>query len=699
MANRLANETSPYLLQHQNNPVDWYPWGEEALSRSRAEDKPIFLSIGYSACHWCHVMEHESFESEAIATALNRDFICIKVDREERPDLDQVYMNAVQLMTGRGGWPMSVFLTPDLRPYYGGTYWPPTSRMGMPGFDRVIAAVADAWKNRREMAIAQAEELTSHLQKIGQHGEGGQVENANASGLTLEVLRSAVAKLASTFDVNHGGFGSAPKFPRSMDLQVLLRAYRRDPRTEILHMVTFTLDRMSQGGICDHLAGGFARYSVDDRWLVPHFEKMLYDNALLVTALIETYQVTRENRYAAVASHTCDYVLRQMTDPEGGFYSTEDADSEGEEGKFYVWTPEQIEEVLGPDTNLFCQLYDVTQSGNFEHGKSILHLPKALPQFAAEQGLELAVLQSQVNVWLEKLLHHRSLRVPPGKDDKILVSWNGLMIHALALAGQVLQEPSYLEAAKKAATFLLQKMCRSHGRLRHTYRLGQSKLDAYLDDYVYLINAFVTLYEGTQEERWIDEAVSLAEIVLARFSDPTAPGLFFTANDHEQLIARNKDVYDSSIPSANAMAATALLRLGKLTGRTDFLATAEGCLVAGLSIMQKSPAASGQMLIALDWYLGPSQELVLVADSQDSATKSALSQLQQAFLPNKVLAFRKGKAFFGFSSNLQSLFEERVAGPSGISLYICENNSCHAPLTSPAEIQSAITNLSRLGVS
>jgi len=699
MANRLANETSPYLLQHQNNPVDWYPWGEEALSRSRAEDKPIFLSIGYSACHWCHVMEHESFESETISAALNRDFICIKVDREERPDLDQVYMNAVQLMTGRGGWPMSVFLTPDLRPYYGGTYWPPSSRMGMPGFDRVIAAVADAWKNRREMAIAQAEELTSHLQKIGQHGEGGHLDNASTSGLTHELLQSAVAKLASTFDVKHGGFGSAPKFPRSMDLQVLLRAYRRDPRPEILHMVTFTLDRMSQGGIYDHLAGGFARYSVDDRWLVPHFEKMLYDNALLVTALVETFQVTREERFAAVARHTCDYVLRQMTDAEGGFYSTEDADSEGEEGKFYVWTPEQIEAALGSEAKLFCQLYDVTPSGNFEHGKSILHLPKSIPQFAAEHGLELATLQSQVEAWLEKLLQHRSLRVPPGKDDKILASWNGLMIHALALTGQVLQETRYLEAAQKAATFLLQKMSRGDGRLLHTYRLGQSKLDAYLDDYVYLINALVTLYEATHVEQWIDEAVRLAEIVLARFSDSSAPGLFFTADDHEQLIARNKDVYDSSIPSANAMAAMALLRLGKLTGRNEFLVTAEGCLVAGLSIMQKSPAASGQMLIALDWYLGPSQELVLVADSQNPATKAVLSQLQQAFLPNKVLAFRNSRVVSALSSNLQSLFAERVAGPSGISLYICENNSCQAPLTSPAEIQSEITHLTRLGVS
>ncbi len=694
MPNRLAQETSPYLLQHQNNPVDWYPWGEEALSRSRTEEKPIFLSIGYSACHWCHVMEHESFESDSIAASLNADFVCIKVDREERPDLDQVYMNAVQLMTGRGGWPMSVFLTPDLRPFYGGTYWPPTSRMGMPGFDRVIAAVADAWKNRREMALAQADELTSHLQSIGQHGEEGKpAGGASADQLGLELMRSAVARMAKAFDPTHGGFGGAPKFPHSMDLQVLLRMYRRDPRPEILHMVTHTLDKMAQGGIYDHLAGGFARYSVDERWLVPHFEKMLYDNALLVAAYVETYQVTGEERFARVARETCDYILRQMTDACGGFHSTEDADSEGEEGKFYVWTPEQVQQILGDDAQLFCELYDVTSSGNFEHHTSILNLPKSTAQFAALHGWDESALREWSSQCRAKLLVQRETRIPPGKDDKILASWNALMIQALAMAGQVLNEPRYTAAAARAGKFLLTSLCREDGRLLHTYRLGSSKLDAYLDDYAYLINALVTLYEATQQESWIDSAMRLAETVLKHFQDAAGPGLFFTADDHEQLIARNKDVYDSSVPSGNAMAATALLRLGKLTGRTDLLAAAEGCLLAGLSIMQRSPTAAGQMLIALDLYLGPTQELVFLSDEANEASLGLLHEIQKKFLPGKVLAARIAGGPSDKSPHLSTLFEQRSAGSNHVALYVCENYACQAPLTSSSDIQAALQKL------
>lgn len=694
MPNRLAQETSPYLLQHQNNPVDWYPWGEEALTRSRTEEKPIFLSIGYSACHWCHVMEHESFESDSIAASLNSDFVCIKVDREERPDLDQVYMNAVQLMTGRGGWPMSVFLTPDLRPFYGGTYWPPTSRMGMPGFDRVIAAVADAWKNRREMALAQADELTSHMQSIGQHGEEGKpASGASADQLSLELLRSAVARMAKAFDPTHGGFGGAPKFPHSMDLQVLLRMYRRDPRPEILHMVTHTLDKMAQGGIYDHLAGGFARYSVDERWLVPHFEKMLYDNALLVAAYVETYQVTGEERFARVARETCDYVLRQMTDACGGFHSTEDADSEGEEGKFYVWTPEQVQQILGDDAQLFCELYDVTSSGNFEHHTSILNLSKSTAQFAALHGWDESALREWSSQCRAKLLTQRETRIPPGKDDKILVSWNALMIQALAMAGQVLNEPRYTAAAARAGKFLLTSLCREDGRLLHTYRLGSAKLDAYLDDYSYLINALVTLYEATQQESWIDTAMRLAETVLKHFQDAAGPGLFFTADDHEQLIARNKDVYDSSVPSGNAMAATALSRLGKLTGRTDLLAAGEGCLLAGLSIMQRSPTAAGQMLIALDLYLGPTQELVFLSDEANGATFGLLHEIQKKFLPGKVLAARIAGGPSDKSPHLSALFDQRSAGSNHVALYVCESYACQAPLTSSSDIQAALQKL------
>jgi len=434
MPNRLAQETSPYLLQHRDNPVDWHAWGPEALELAKREERPIFLSIGYSACHWCHVMEHESFENPAIARLMNENFVCIKVDREERPDLDQIYMNAVQLLTGRGGWPMSVFLTPDLKPFYGGTYWPPTSRMGMPGFDQVLLAVADAWKNRREQTVQHAAELINHLSRFA---EGP----AAAGELSLHLIGAAGDALERSFDHHHGGFGGAPKFPHSMDLQVLLRLWKRHRRPGFLEIVTATLDKMAAGGIYDHLGGGFHRYSVDERWLVPHFEKMLYDNALLTSAYVEGYQATGNAEYARVARETCNYVLREMTDPAGGFYSTEDADSEGEEGKFYVWTPGEIEDVLGKEAGeIFCYVYDVTESGNFE-GHNILNLPKTIEVCAKIKGRDSEQLRAELAASRQKLLAVRSKRVRPGRDDKVLVAWNGLMIDALAKAAGALDEP------------------------------------------------------------------------------------------------------------------------------------------------------------------------------------------------------------------------------------------------------------------
>ncbi|HRX79949.1 MAG TPA: thioredoxin domain-containing protein, partial [Pirellulaceae bacterium] len=551
MPNRLANETSPYLLQHANNPVDWYPWGPEALVRSKAEQKPIFLSIGYSACHWCHVMEHESFENASIAAALNDKFINIKVDREERPDLDQIYMNAVQLITGRGGWPMSVFLTPDLQPFFGGTYWPPEARMGTPGFSQVIAAVDDAWRNRREQAIEQAGELTRHLQQVGM------TEDA-IGDLAPDLLGHAVAKLEQVFDFTNGGFGKAPKFPHSMDLQMLMRVWFRTRRAGVLDMVKLSLDKMARGGIYDHLAGGFARYSVDARWLVPHFEKMLYDNALLTGAYLDGYLITQDEAYAEVVRETLDYILGYMTDERGGFHSTEDADSEGEEGKFYVWTPDEIREILGDEkADRFCYVYDVTESGNFE-GHSILNLPKTITQCASLRGWDLNELKVELAASRAALLAVRDKRVRPGKDDKILVSWNALMIDSMARASAILCAAKYLAAASAAADFILNDMRRDDGRLLHSWRNGEAKLDAYLDDYSYLINALVSLYEASFDERWIDEAVKFADLVITHFSDTASGGFFFTADDHEQLIARNKDIHDSSVPSGNAMTATAL---------------------------------------------------------------------------------------------------------------------------------------------
>ncbi|MEM6656228.1 MAG: thioredoxin domain-containing protein, partial [Planctomycetota bacterium] len=571
MPNALANETSPYLLQHRDNPVDWMPWGEEALARSRGEAKPIFLSIGYSACHWCHVMEHESFESERIADFLNEHFVSIKVDREERPDLDQIYMNAVQLMTGRGGWPMSVFLTPDLEPFYGGTYWPASSARGMVGFDQVLAGVIDAWHNRRDKVDETAAQLTERLQTIGAAEHDG-------PPLELGLLEAAGRELERSFDATHGGFGGAPKFPHSMDLQVLLRLYSRDGRQAWLDMVRRSLDKMAAGGMYDQLGGGFHRYSVDERWLVPHFEKMLYDNALLAVAYLEAWQATGDAGYERVVRETLDYVLRDMTDPAGGFYSTEDADSpvfdekgnpgeKSEEGVFYTWSAPEVISLLGEEaSDTFCRVYDVTPLGNFE-GRSILNLPKTIAQQAKLIGLEEAEVAEELAASCAKLLAARGKRPRPGLDDKVLVSWNGLMIDAMARAGATLDEARYVDAARNAAAFILDTMRTRDGRLLHSSRGGEAKLAAYLDDYAALANGLLTLYEATFEPRWIDAAAELLDVVLERFADSGpngdsdgARGFFYTADDHERLITRGKDLTDNATPGGNSLAATALVR-------------------------------------------------------------------------------------------------------------------------------------------
>ena len=685
MPNRLTDETSPYLLQHANNPVDWQPWGPAALERARAENKPIFLSIGYSACHWCHVMEHESFEDPDIARFLNDHFVSIKVDREERPDLDQIYMQAVQAMTGRGGWPMSVFLTAELKPFYGGTYWPPSSRMGMPGFDDVLAAVRDAWHNRRQAVDEQAEQLTGHLRQ--------------AAGISLQpgpldppsLLRNAAIVLERSFDHQHGGFGSAPKFPHPMDLRVLLRAWRRTGRDGLLQIVTLTLDKMAGGGMYDQLGGGFHRYSVDERWLVPHFEKMLYDNALLAVAYVEAWQATGRDDYARVTRETLDYVLREMTGPDGGFYSTLDADSEGHEGKFYVWTPAEIAAVLGPErARIFCQAYDVSEPGNFE-GHNILNLPKTFDQLAGLLSRDRAELERELAESRAQLLAVRNGRVWPALDDKVLVSWNGLMIDAMAQAGAALGESRYVDAAVKAADFLLAHLRRPNGRLLHAWRHGQAKLDAYLDDYACLSNALVSLYEATFDERWIDAAVPLADVLIGQFEDHEHGGFFYTAADHETLIARQKDLQDSSVPSGNAMAATVLLRLGKLCGRTEFLDSARRAMESCLEIMKKAPSAAGQLLIAVDFYQGPTPEIVILDPPEQSGSEEVLADLRRRFWPNKVVAYRPAA---NHSAHLAGMFAGKELPAAEPTVYLCENFTCGQPLVGEpailAEWQKAV---------
>ena len=677
MPNRLAEETSPYLLQHAQNPVHWYPWSSEALERARTEEKPIFLSIGYSACHWCHVMEHESFEDDQIASTLNEHFISIKVDREERPDLDQIYMQAVQMLTGRGGWPMSVFLTPALQPFFGGTYWPARARRGMPGFDQVLAAVLDAWQNRRAQAIEQAQVLTNRI------NDG--IAAATGADIDLATLKQATRQIVGQFDHTHGGFGQAPKFPHSMTVQFLLRMWSRNPQHEndLLDIARRNLDHMAAGGIYDHLAGGFARYSVDERWLVPHFEKMLYDNALLTDAYLDGYLVTSNPKYAQTATEICQYILTYMTDIEGGFHSTEDADSEGEEGKFYVWTPTEIAQILGPElAERFCYVYDVTEQGNFE-GKSILNLAKTVEQCALIKGWNAEELQAQLQEARQRLLQTRDQRVRPGKDDKVLASWNGLMIHAMARVGAALDRDTFKDAAVKAGDFILRCMRRDDGRLLHTWRHGTAKLDGYLDDYANVANSFVSLYEATFDPVWMDEAVSLAEMMLQYFRDSDGGGFFYTADDQESLIARTKDLQDSSIPSGNAMAATVLLRLGHLCHRVDFCEAAGATLQLAGNLMRQYPLAVGQMLIAADLQLGPVQQMVIAGTERDIA--NVADQLRQRFLPRSVFAATTG------SDHLQELAQgKKMADDGQPRLFLCEDFTCAEPIDGMSAIIDAI---------
>jgi hypothetical protein len=682
--NRLAHETSPYLRQHAHNPVDWYAWGEEALAAARKLDRPIFLSIGYSACHWCHVMEHESFENEAIAAIMNAHFVCIKVDREERPDLDQIYMNAVQLMTRHGGWPMSVFLTPELKPFFGGTYWPPESRMGMPGFRDILRKVHEAWTSRRGELAHSAEELTKAVREIASM-------SGDRTGLDESVLRQAMQRLTSIADRRYGGFGGAPKFPHSMDLRLLLRCWKRFNDADSLAVSRLTLDRMSAGGIYDHLGGGFHRYSTDERWLAPHFEKMLYDNALLVPAYLEAFQATGDPQYARVARETLDYTLREMTQPEGGFYSTQDADSEGEEGKFFVWSQEEIDRLLGPDdSRIFNYCYDVTPEGNWE-GKSILNRPKTDAQAAKVLNVDATELDRVLARSRQKLFEAREKRVHPGRDDKVLVSWNGMMISAFAAGAQVLGDERCAIAARAAADFLLRTMRTDTGTLLHSYKDGKARFNAYLDDYACLIDGLVDLYQATFDARYLDDAVSLAGKMIALFHDDAGQGFFYTSSDHEKLIARNKESQDGSTPSGNSMAACALLKLGRLCGRADFEKVAVGTLEFLSAILAQSPTAASQALLAVDFLLGPTHEVAIVDGSRPEETGEVLHSLHGKFLPNKIVV-RKTAAMTDetLPATLAPLLKGKVSRGGSATMYLCDHGTCGLPVVGVKGLDAAL---------
>jgi uncharacterized protein len=675
--NRLANESSLYLRQHAHNPIDWYPWGPEALERAKKLDRPIFLSIGYSACHWCHVMAHESFENEEIAKFLNEHFVSIKLDREERPDLDAIYMSAVQaLNNGQGGWPMSVFLTPELEPFFAGTYFPPDNRYGRPGFLLVLQKVVEAWQTRRADVLHSGKQIAELIRTREQ-------AQPQPGKLTPQLLESALPIFRRVSDPVHGGVGHAPKFPRPIDLRLLLRIHHRFGHADALDMAKLTLDKMARGGMYDQLGGGFHRYSTDERWLAPHFEKMLYDNALLVPAYLEAFQITGDPFYRQIVIETLDYVLREMTAPPGAFYSTQDADSEGVEGKFYVWSEAEIVKVLGKElAEVFKYVYDVIPGGNWE-GHNILNCPKTLAQAAKVLKTTSEELSAKLQPARQKLYEVRSKRVWPGRDEKILTGWNALMIAAFAQAGAVLEEPRFVEAAVRAGDFILKNLRTANGRLLRTCGVGQpAKIDAYLEDYAYLGDALITLYEATFEPCWLHEAIRLAEAMIDQFYDHVDAGFYFTSADHKDVLFRTKDVHDSSIPAANSVAVMALLRVAALTGRADFRTKAEATLTAGHGLMSENPLASAQMLLALDFQLGPVAEIAIVGDPANDETKRVLRVFRKSFRPHQVLALRKPDA----NDDGIGLLKDKTA-QGAVTTYICQNFTCKSPLVGAEAVE------------
>jgi len=660
MANALAGETSPYLLQHKDNPVDWLPWGPEAMARARESDRPMLVSIGYSACHWCHVMERECFENDEIAALMNAHFVCIKVDREERPDVDAIYMEAVQAMTGSGGWPLNVFLTPEQAPFYAGTYFPPEPRHGMPSWPTVLQAVAQAWDTQREEIRAQNDAMAARL--------GGAARLRPAPGaLGAQILDDAVEALRSRFDAVHGGWGAAPKFPASSVIEFLLR--RGETR-----MSLSTLRSMASGGINDQIGGGFARYSTDESWTVPHFEKMLYDNALLAGAYLHGWQVSgareedRDPILRRTAEETLDWVLREMTGPEGAFLSALDADSEGVEGRFYVWSEAELRSVLGDDADAAVAWFGAGESGNFE-GANILESRGPEPAPEARQRIRAA------------LLAVRDERVRPGVDDKRLTAWNGLAIRALAEAGAVLERPDYVAAARRAAAFVLDEMRDAGGRLLRTYNAGEAKLNAYLEDHAFMLEALLTLYEATFQPRWLHAARELADDMIARFGDPERGGFFQTSSDHEQLVARRKEIDDSPIPSGQSAAAFGLLRLAALTGEARYEEAGVGVLALFGDLLRRSPLAFGHLLQALDFHLATVREVALVG----ADTRELERVVRSAFRPHVVLAGGDGEDDGGVA-----LLAGRSARDGAATAYVCESFACRAPVTDPQQLAALL---------
>jgi len=680
--NRLAKEKSPYLLQHAYNPVDWYPWGEEAFRKAREEDRPIFLSIGYSTCHWCHVMERESFEDERVAAFMNEHFVSIKVDREERPDVDAIYMAAVQAMGIGGGWPLSVFLTPERNPFYGGTYFPPDDRYGRQGFLSLLNRIHEIWSTQRDKASGAASQIAEAIRQ-------GPAES-RAAPLGPDALARGMDQFKAAYDAANGGFSPPPKFPRAHEIWFLLRQHARSGDAALLKMITHTLDAMAGGGIYDHLGGGFHRYSTDAKWLVPHFEKMLYDQALLAWAYLEAYQVAGKDEYARVAREILEYVLRDLRDAKGGFHSAEDADSEGEEGKFYVWRPDEIRGALGErNARLFSAYYGLTEAGNFEHASSILHAARPVADAAAQIGVTRGELEKVLSDGRKKLFEIRIRRIRPHLDDKVLTDWNGLMISAFAYGGAVLDEPRYVKAAEEAAGFILATL-RKDGRLLHRYRDGEAAVPGFLDDYAFFGMGLLDLYQASFDPRWLLESKRLAGEMVRLFRDPADGAFTLVGTDGEDLITDTKEVYDGAIPAGNSVAAALLVKLGRLTMDSDLQARGREILNAFAARVGQHPVAYPYFLTALDFEVGPTREIVIAGEAGAKETMAMLRAVRSRYMPDALVALHapgdRGKAL----QAIVPFVKAQIMQDGRTTAYVCRAYACERPTTDVRKLEQLL---------
>jgi hypothetical protein len=679
--NRLIYEKSPYLLQHAENPVDWFPWGEEAFARAHAEHKPIFLSIGYSTCHWCHVMAHESFEDPEVARLLNEVFVCIKVDREERPDLDGIYMEVCQILTGSGGWPLTILMTPDKKPFYAATYIPKQGRHGMAGMVDLIPRIKEIWESRQSDVLGSAEKITAVLKEAASDMSGDAPDQ--------KTLQLAFEHLEQRFDEKNGGFSTAPKFPTPHNIYFLLRYWHRTGNARALQMVEKTLHEMRCGGIYDHVGFGFHRYSTDQNWLVPHFEKMLYDQALIAMACIEAFQATGKKLYAQTVHEIAAYVLRTMTSPEGGFYCGEDADSEGREGKFYIWTEDEIRNALRPDEGeLIIKLFNIKKTGNFhdessgeQSGANIFHLTTSLCETAPKFKVSEHELAVRVETARQKLFSIREQRIHPHKDDKILTDWNGLMIAALARASQVLDTPAYAEAAQKAAAFILKTLRTKDGRLLHRYRDGEAAIPAMVDDYAFFIWGFIELYEATFDASYLQTALDLNQDMLRHFWDEKTGGFYVAADDAETLIVRQKEIYDGAVPSGNSVAMLNLLRLGRITANIDIEQRAAQLAQTFSKSINQVPSAYTQMMVAVDFAVGPAYEIVIAGNSKSNDTREMIQTVRKPFEPNKVVLLHPAEKKSPEIASLAPYTKEQTSLDGKATAYVCRHYQCSLPTT------------------